>query len=218
MINNDWKDILEEEIHKEYFIKMMHKINEEYSNEIIYPPYNDIFNALNLTSYNDTKVVILGQDPYHEEGQAHGLAFSVRNQIAPPSLKNIFKELNNDLNINNTDTDLTSWAKQGVLLLNTTLTVKAHKANSHSKYGWQIFTDKIISELNKKDEPIVFILWGNNAIKKEELITNNKHLIIKSVHPSPLSASRGFFNSKPFSKTNDFLIKNNLKPIDWHTY
>ena len=215
-IKNDWHKILNDEFKKPYYLNLKSFLQKEYDNKIIYPPKEDIFKALELTSYKDTKVIILGQDPYHEKNQAQGLAFSVNENVKiPPSLKNIYKELKNDLNCyipNNGN--LTKWAKQGVLLLNDILTVEEHKALSHKNKGWEIFTLEIIKKLNEKEKPLVFILWGNNAIKKEKYI-NNKHLIIKSVHPSPLSVNKGFFNSKPFSKTNDFLIKNNLKPIDW---
>ena len=215
-IKNDWHKILNDEFKKPYYLNLKSFLQKEYDNKIIYPPKEDIFKALELTSYKDTKVIILGQDPYHEKNQAQGLAFSVNENVKiPPSLKNIYKELKNDLNCyipNNGN--LTKWAKQGVLLLNDILTVEEHKALSHKNKGWEIFTLEIIKKLNEKEKPLVFILWGNNAIKKEKYI-NNKHLIIKSAHPSPLSVNKGFFNSKPFSKTNDFLIKNNLKPIDW---
>ena len=216
-IKNDWHKILNDEIKKPYYLNLKSFLQKEYDNKIIYPPKEDIFKALELTSYKDTKVIILGQDPYHEKNQAQGLAFSVNENVKiPPSLKNIYKELKNDLNCyipNNGN--LTKWAKQGVLLLNDILTVEEHKALSHKNKGWEIFTLEIIKKLNEKEKPLVFILWGNNAIKKEKYINNSKHLIIKSAHPSPLSANRGFINSKSFSKTNDFLIKNNLKPIDW---
>ena len=215
-IKNDWHKILNDEFKKPYYLNLKNFLQKEYDNKIIYPPKEDIFKALELTSYKDTKVIILGQDPYHEKNQAQGLAFSVNENVKiPPSLKNIYKELKNDLNCyipNNGN--LTKWAKQGILLLNDILTVEEHKALSHKNKGWEIFTLEIIKKLNEKEKPLVFILWGNNAIKKEKYI-NNKHLIIKSAHPSPLSVNKGFFNSKPFSKTNDFLIKNNLKPIDW---
>lgn len=215
-IKNDWHKILNDEFKKPYYLNLKSFLQKEYDNKIIYPPKEDIFKALELTSYKDTKVIILGQDPYHEKNQAQGLAFSVNENVKiPPSLKNIYKELKNDLNCyipNNGN--LTKWAKQGILLLNDILTVEEHKALSHKNKGWEIFTLEIIKKLNEKEKPLVFILWGNNAIKKEKYI-NNKHLIIKSAHPSPLSVNKGFFNSKPFSKTNDFLIKNNLKPIDW---
>lgn len=216
IINNDWDAILKDEFHKDYFINLMNKIDSLYKTKTIFPEYSNIFNALKLTSFENTKVVIIGQDPYHELGQANGLAFSVNKGIKiPPSLINIYKEMKTDLGIDNNSGDLTPLAKEGVLLLNATLTVEESKANSHKDFGWNIFTDEIIKILSNSKEHLVFILWGNNAIKKEELIDNNKHLIIKSVHPSPLSASRGFFGSKPFSRTNNYLIQNNIKPINW---
>ena len=189
----------------------------EYDKKIIYPPKDYIFNALKLTSYKDTKVVIVGQDPYHGENQAHGLSFSVQKGVKlPPSLQNIYKELESDLGIPpKSDGDLTGWAKQGVLMLNAVLTVEKDKAASHRNLGWEPMTDYIIKLLNKKDEPVVFILWGNFAKEKAKLIKNPKHYIIISPHPSPLSAYSGFFGSKPFSKTNDFLVKNRIPPIDW---
>ncbi|MBU5425149.1 uracil-DNA glycosylase [Tissierella pigra] len=217
IFNNDWQELLEGEMEKEYYQKLRSFLINEYNTKVIYPHMNDIFNALHLTSYKDTKVVILGQDPYHGPNQAYGLAFSVKAGVRiPPSLVNMYKELKDDLGcyIPNNGV-LTKWAEEGVLLLNTSLTVRAGDANSHSKIGWQIFTDHIIKLLNERDDPIVFILWGNNAIKKRMLITNPKHYIITSVHPSPLSASRGFFGSKPFSKTNKFLESIGKKPIDW---
>lgn len=215
--NNDWDDILKNYFQRNDFINLIKFVKQEYKNKIIYPEKQNIFNAFKLTSYKDTKVVIIGQDPYHEKGQAMGLSFSVPKGIKiPASLNNIYKELNNDLGITpSKHGDLTSWAKQGVLLLNSTLTVEEGKANSHSDIGWQNFTDYIIKELNKKETPVVFILWGKNASLKKKYITNPKHLIIESAHPSPLSAHRGFFGSRPFSKVNDFLIKNNLKEIKW---
>lgn len=217
MIGNDWdeklKNIWDSLEFKEFYKKVMH----EYELKEIYPPKDYIFNALKLTSYKDTKVVIVGQDPYHGEGEAHGLSFSVQKGVKiPPSLKNIYKELYSDLGIVPEDNgDLSKWAKQGVLLLNSVLTVEKDKAASHRDIGWDALTDYIIKLLNLKEEPIVFILWGNFAKKKAKLITNEKHLIITSAHPSPLSASRGFFGSKPFSKANNFLVNNKLKPIDW---
>ncbi len=217
MIGNDWdeklKNIWDSLEFKEFYKKVMH----EYELKEIYPPKDYIFNALRLTSYKDTKVVIVGQDPYHGEGEAHGLSFSVQKGVKiPPSLKNIYKELYSDLGIVPEDNgDLSKWAKQGVLLLNSVLTVEKDKAASHRNIGWDAITDYIIKLLNLKEEPIVFILWGNFAKKKAKLITNEKHLIITSAHPSPLSASRGFFGSKPFSKANNFLVNNKLKPIDW---
>lgn len=214
---NDWNDIIGSEFEKDYYKKIHNYLLTEYTSHTIFPDKFDIFNALNYTSYKDVKVVILGQDPYHGPNQAHGLSFSVKPGIAiPPSLRNIYKELHSDLNCTIPNNGyLKKWADQGVLLLNTTLTVRSGEANSHKKIGWSIFTDKVISELNLREDPIVFILWGNNAIKKKELITNSNHLILESVHPSPLSASRGFFGTKPFSKTNDFLTASNKTPIDW---
>jgi len=217
IIGNDWDEILANEFNSDYYQKLREFLNNEYSKQLIYPLPQHIYTALKLTSYKDTKVVILGQDPYHEENQAHGLAFSVGKNVAiPPSLMNIYKELHNDIGCKIPGHGyLIDWAKQGVLLLNTVLTVRAHLANSHSGKGWEKLTDAIISKLNDSDKPIVFILWGANARSKKALITSPKHLIIESVHPSPLSAYNGFFGSKPFSKTNSFLISNNLKPIDW---
>lgn len=216
-LTNDWAEILKEEFTKPYFLKLKDFIEQEYKNATIYPAKEDIFNALKITSFKDTKVVILGQDPYHGKGQSHGLSFSVKSDVKiPPSLRNIYKELNKDLNCKIPNNgDLQSWAKQGVLLLNAGLTVREGQANSHRKIGWEIFTDKIIENLNNRKDPIVFILWGNNAKLKEKLITNDKHFIIKSVHPSPLSANRGFWGTKPFSKTNNYLKSIGKQPIDW---
>ncbi|NLZ33551.1 MAG: uracil-DNA glycosylase [Clostridiales bacterium] len=217
ILNNDWNHLLKDEFKKEYYKKLKQFLIEEYKTKTVYPEMNDIFNALEFTSYKDTKVLILGQDPYHGPNQSHGLAFSVKKGVKiPPSLKNIYKELNNDLGCYIPNNGyLKSWADQGVLLLNTVLTVRAHEPNSHKNKGWEIFTDKIISLLNERTDPVVFILWGNPAIAKTKLITNNRHYIITSVHPSPLSASRGFFGSKPFSKTNHFLRSINKTPINW---
>ena len=217
MIGNDWDQALNIIENSDGFKKFLYMIKEKYNNSIVYPPQNYIFNALKLTSYKDTKVVIVGQDPYHGEGEAHGLSFSVQKGIkVPPSLQNIYKELYNDLGIPpHRDGDLTKWACEGVLLLNAVLTVEKDKPASHRNLGWELFTDYIIKSLNKKDEPIVFILWGNFAKEKKKYITNPKHLVIMSAHPSPFSANSGFFGSKPFSKTNEFLIKNKIKPIDW---
>lgn len=216
-IGNDWDDILKDEWTKDYYINLRKKLIDEYKNYTVYPNMYDIFNALKKVSYDDVKVVILGQDPYHGQGQAHGFSFSVKKGIkTPPSLQNIYKELHSDLGLyipNNGN--LIKWANQGVLLLNSTLTVRAHQANSHKDLGWSILTDNIIKILNKRSKPIVFILWGKFAQSKEELITKHRHLIIKSAHPSPFAAHRGFFGSRPFSKTNEFLQKNNIKPIDW---
>lgn len=217
MIGNDWDKKLSNIWNSDGFNRFMDKVKLEYSNYICYPEFNNIFNALKLTSYENTKIVIIGQDPYHGEGEAHGLSFSVQKGIKlPPSLQNIFKELYNDLSIlNNGCGDLTPWAKNGVLLLNSILTVRKDSPLSHKDLGWQLLTDHIIKLLNLKEEPIVFILWGSYARSKKDLITNNKHLIIESVHPSPLSASRGFFGSKPFSKANNFLKMNNIKEVDF---
>lgn len=217
LLNNDWDNILNEEFDKPYYQELRKFLDEEYKNKVIYPLPQNIYAALKLTSYKDTKVVILGQDPYHEENQAHGLSFSVNKGIEiPPSLLNIYKEMKADINTYIPNNGyLVSWAKQGVLLLNAVLTVEAHKANSHKNKGWENLTDTIIQKLNDKDEPVVFILWGRNAKDKRKYITNPKHLIIESAHPSPLSAYNGFFGSKPFSKTNKFLISNNIKPISW---
>ena len=217
MIGNDWDLILADEIKKDYFIKLIDNLKQEYKNKIIYPKEEEIFKALKNTSYKDTKVVILGQDPYHGEQEAEGLSFSVRKGIKiPPSLKNIFKELNNDLGYKIPDHgSLEKWSMEGVLLLNTVLTVEKDKPASHKNIGWLEFTNTIIKKLNEKEESIVFILWGNFAKEKKKLITNKRHYIIESAHPSPFSARNGFFNSKPFSRTNKFLKEHNLKEIDW---
>lgn len=215
--NNDWDDLLKDEFEKEYYLNLRKFLINEYKTQKIHPSMYDIFNALKFTPYKDVKVVILGQDPYHGPNQAHGFSFSVKPGVqTPPSLRNMFKELNSDLGCYIPNNGfLESLAKQGILLLNTVLTVREGQANSHKGKGWEIFTDRVIELLNKREEPIVFILWGRNAISKEALITNPIHKIIKSVHPSPLSATRGFFGSKPFSKTNDFLVSINKEPIDW---
>jgi uracil-DNA glycosylase len=214
---NDWNELLLEEFNNENYLKLLDFLKKEHETEQIYPEEHNIFNALNYTSYNAAKVVILGQDPYHGPSQSHGLSFSVKAGIKiPPSLLNIYKELHNDLGCYIPNNGyLKKWADQGVLLLNTVLTVRSGEANSHKNKGWEQFTNKIITLLNEKAEPIVFILWGNNAKAKQLLITNPIHHIIQSVHPSPLSAHRGFFNSKPFSNTNDFLKSNGKIPIDW---
>ena len=215
-INKNWDNILEEEMKKEYFKKLEIFVKSEYKTKICYPQYKDIFNALKYTDYDEVKVVILGQDPYHGEHEAHGLSFSVLDGVKrPPSLNNIFKELYSDLGVNRTENNLTDWAKQGVLLLNAIMSVEKDKPLSHKGMGWEIFTDNIIRYLNEREKPIVFILWGSYARSKKELITNKNHYIIESAHPSPLSASRGFFGSNPFSKTNKFLEKNNIEPIVW---
>ncbi|GIM32489.1 uracil-DNA glycosylase [Paraclostridium bifermentans] len=216
-IGNDWDEILKGEFEKPYYLKLREFLKEEYKNNIIYPDMHDIFNALKYTSYKDTKVLILGQDPYHGENQAHGLAFSVKPGVkTPPSLLNMYKELNSEFEcfIPNNGF-LVPWTKQGILLLNTALTVRAHEANSHKGKGWETFTDHIIETLNLREDPVIFVLWGNNARSKKKLIDTNRHYIIESAHPSPLSASRGFFGSKPFSQVNDILIKLGKEPIDW---
>lgn len=217
IFQNDWSDFVFEEIEQPYYQRLRKFLKNEYKTKTVYPDMYDIFNALKWTPLKDVKVVILGQDPYHDENQAHGLAFSVKPGISlPPSLKNIYREIETDLNVRMPQSGyLKSWADQGVLLLNTVLTVRAHQAASHQNMGWEIFTDHIIDKIAAENRPIVFILWGKKAQAKEEKIKNPLHLVIKSPHPSPLSASRGFFGSKPFSKTNDYLIENNLKPIDW---
>lgn len=214
---NDWQDLLKDEFQKDYYKEIRKKLVYEYKHYKIYPDMFDIFNALHYTSYEDTKICIIGQDPYHGVGQAHGLSFSVRKGVAPPpSLLNIFKELEDDLGIKRPTTGcLEPWARQGVLLLNAVLTVRANHAASHRNLGWEEFTDKIISLLNEREKPLVFILWGNFAISKKKLITNPNHLILTSPHPSPLSASRGFFGSHPFSKANKFLMEHGQTPIDF---
>ena len=217
IFKNDWAQFLNDEIQKPYYLELRQFLIKEYSTRRIYPGMYDIFNALHFTSYADTKVVILGQDPYHEPGQAHGLSFSVLPDVMPPpSLFNIFNELRDDLDcyIPNNGC-LKPWADQGVLLLNTVLTVRAHEANSHRGHGWEIFTDRIIKILNDHERPLAFILWGNPARSKKNMITNPRHLIIESPHPSPLSARRGFFGSRPFSRVNKFLESIGEKPIDW---
>ena len=216
MIGNDWDVILKEEYEKDYFKRIKDIVRREYQNKEIFPPAKEVFYAFRETSYKDTKVVILGQDPYHGKGEANGLCFSVNRGIKmPPSLSNIYKELENDLGIKRTDTDLSDWARQGVLLLNSVLTVEKDKPASHKYVGWEEFTDSVIKKLNDKKEPVVFILWGNFAKSKIKYITNPQHLIISSSHPSPFSVNYGFFGSKPFSKTNEFLKKHNLKEIEW---
>ena len=217
MISNDWLEAVGDEFHKPYYSGLYRFIQEEYSTHVVYPPADDIFNAFHFTPLKDVKVLILGQDPYHEEGQAHGLAFSVlTGQDIPPSLVNIYQELHDDLGCSIPDNGyLKKWADQGVLLLNTVLTVRAHQANSHQGKGWEKFTDAIIQAVNTQDRPIVCMLWGRPAQSKKPMLTNPKHLILEAPHPSPLSAYRGFFGCKHFSRCNDYLVNNGLQPIDW---
>ena len=216
-IGNDWDEILKDEWEKPYYKRLRAFLKQEYSTRRIFPDMYDIFNALKYTSFEDTRVVILGQDPYHGEGQAHCLCCSVKKGVEqPPSLKNIFRELHDDLGLAVPEHgELTDWAKQGVLLLNTVLTVRANNANSHKDMGWEQFTDRVISELNRKQTPIVFLLWGSPARKKAEIITNPIHKKLITVHPSPLSAYRGFFGCRHFSKANSILEENRLPAIDW---
>lgn len=215
--NNSWDQVLEDEFEKPYFKELMKKVDEEYDKYKVYPPREKVFSSLKLCDYNDVKVVLLGQDPYHGPGQAHGLCFSVMPGVdVPPSLKNIFKEMQADVHTTIPNHGcLVSWAKQGVLLLNTVLTVREGLPNSHAKFGWQTFTDEIIRKVNEKKDPVVFILWGANAKVKIPLITNKNHLILYAAHPSPLSAYNGFFGCKHFSKTNEFLKEHGRKEIDW---
>lgn len=217
ILKNDWAPLLEEEFAKPYYQKLRQFLKEEYETKMIYPDRYDIFNALHYTSYREAKVVILGQDPYHGPGQAHGLSFSVKPGInPPPSLQNIFKELQADLGCSIPNNGyLVKWAEQGVLLLNTVLTVRQGVPNSHKGIGWEMFTDKVISVCNQREKPLVFILWGKHAQEKRELITSPQHFIIASPHPSPFSANRGFFGSRPFSRTNLFLKKIGREEIDW---
>ncbi len=218
MITNDWVEILKDEFTKEYFINLQEFLNAEYKTKLIYPPKDMIFNALNMTSYQDTKVVIVGQDPYHGDYQAHGLAFSVQDGITPPpSLLNIYKELQSDIGIPLAKHgNLTQWANQGVLLINTVLTVQAHKANSHRNIGWEIFTDSIIRHLNTRKKTVIFVFWGKPAQKLERLINGKQHLVLKAPHPSPLSSYRGFFGCKHFSTINTFLSNSNQSTINWN--
>lgn len=217
IFKNDWGQYLKEEMAQPYYRRLRQFLIGEYSTKQVYPDMYSIFNALHYTSYADTKVLILGQDPYHEPGQAHGLSFSVQPNVPPPpSLVNIFKELETDLGCTVPNNGcLEPWARQGVLLLNTVLTVQAHRANSHRDKGWEIFTDKIISLLNQREKPVAFILWGSPARRKKAMITNPQHFIVESPHPSPLSAYRGFFGSRPFSKVNKFLESVGEEPINW---
>lgn len=216
-IGNDWDELLQEEFEQEYYQKLRRILAHEYQNQTVYPSMYDIFNALKYTPYQKVKAVILGQDPYHGPGQAHGLSFSVREGVpAPPSLQNIYKEIENEYQITLQKSGcLTGWAEQGVLLLNTALTVRARQANSHHGIGWEIFTDKIISLLNEREQPVVFLLWGSNAKAKKSLITNPRHLVLTAAHPSPFSASNGFFGCGHFIKTNEFLQANGMNPINW---
>lgn len=217
MIGNKWDVILEDEFEKTYFKELMEFVDNEYKTKTIYPYFPNVFNALKYTDYDNVKVVIIGQDPYHGMGEAHGLSFSVLEGVTkPPSLRNIFKELKNDLDIDEPmHGNLESWTKEGVMLLNAVLTVEKDKPASHQGKGWETFTDEVIKKINEKTEPVVFLLWGSFAKSKRELITNPIHCIIESAHPSPFSAYKGFFGTKPFSKTNDFLRKNNIKEINW---
>ena len=217
-IGNSWDEVLKDEFTAEYYLKLREFLKYEYSHFRVYPNMYDIFNALKYTAFEDVKAVIIGQDPYHGEGQAHGLCFSVKKGIElPPSLKNIFAELNADLGVPIPQSgELTKWAKEGVLLLNTALTVREGQANSHRGKGWEKLTDAIISKLNERDKPMVFILWGGNARAKKSLINSRKHLILESAHPSPLSAYNGFFGNRHFSRTNQFLIQNGIEPINWN--
>jgi uracil-DNA glycosylase len=217
MIDNDWLTVLGDEFRKPYYKELYGFVLNEYNTTQVFPPAEDIFNAFHMTPLNRVKVVIIGQDPYHNVGQAHGLCFSVRPEVEiPPSLENIYKELHDDLGCYIPDNGyLVKWAKQGVLMLNTVLTVRAHQANSHRGMGWEQFTDAAIRALNKQDRPIVFILWGKPAQMKKSMLNNPAHLILEAPHPSPLSAYRGFFGSRPFSKTNEFLEENGEAPIDW---
>jgi len=217
-ITNDWLPALEAEFHKDYYKDLYKFVKHEYDTTTVYPPSKDIFNALHLTPLSKVKVVILGQDPYHNVNQAHGLSFSVlpSQKNIPPSLQNIYKELQEDLGCRIPNNGyLKKWAYQGVLMLNTVLTVRAHEANSHKGHGWEAFTDAILQAVNQKDEPVVYLLWGGPAQKKSAMLNNPKHLILKAPHPSPLSAYKGFFGCGHFSKTNQFLEQNGLTPIDW---
>ena len=216
-IDNDWLPVLAGEYKKPYYRELYKFVTEEYNTHLIFPKADDIFNAFHLTPLNRVKAVILGQDPYHGDGQAHGLSFSVQDNVdIPPSLVNIYKELHNDLGLYIPDNgNLTKWAEEGVLLLNTVLTVRAHNPASHQGHGWEEFTDAVIRAVNDLDRPVVFILWGSPARAKKKLLTNPKHLVLEAPHPSPLSSYRGFFGSRPFSKTNEFLLRHGIEPIDW---
>ena len=215
--NNDWDEVLKNEVRADYFNNIIAFLNREYREHICYPKPENVFNALRTTPYSKVKAVILGQDPYHNPGQAHGLCFSVMDGVEPPpSLKNIFQELHDDIGFEVPESgNLTRWAQSGVLLLNTILSVRQNQPMSHSEIGWQRFTDAVIAALNEREEPMVFLLWGSPARRKKELITNKKHLVLEAPHPSPLSSYRGFFGCRHFSKANDFLIKSGNTPIDW---
>ena len=217
VINEEWKNALSEELEKPYFKTLWEQVSEEYRTKEIFPPVEDVFNAFNYTPLSKVKCVIIGQDPYHNVGQAHGLCFSVKPGVAiPPSLVNIYKELHDDIGFEIPDNGyLEKWAKQGVLMLNTVLTVRAHEANSHKSLGWEKFTDAVIKVLNEQDRPIVYLLWGAPAQKKAAKVDNPKHLLLKAPHPSPLSSYRGFFGCKHFSKANEFLVNNGLEAIEW---
>lgn len=216
-IDNDWLEAIGKEFKKTYYKELYQFVKSEYERYVIYPPADDIFNAFHFTPLNQVKVVILGQDPYHNVGQAHGLCFSVKPDVeVPPSLVNIYTELQEDIGCKIPNNGyLEKWAKQGVLMLNTVLTVRAHQANSHQGKGWELFTDAVIEAVNAQDQPIVFLLWGRPAQMKKKMLTNPKHLILEAPHPSPLSAYRGFFGCRHFSKTNAFLVQNGIEPIDW---
>ena len=216
-LNNDWDEILKDEWQKPYLQGLFAFLHKDYDEHTVYPPKRDVFNALKYTSFENVKAVIIGQDPYHGPNQAHGLCFSVLKGVTPPpSLQNIYKELADDIGFKiPSHGQLSKWAEQGILMLNTVLTVRRGQANSHKGMGWEIFTDRVISELNKKETPVVFLLWGSPAKQKAQIITNPIHIKLTCVHPSPLSAYRGFFGCKHFSKTNELLIKNGLTPIDW---
>lgn len=216
-IGNDWDVLLADEFKKDYYLKLRQFLKEEYSTRRIFPSMYDIFNAFRYTPYNDVKAVILGQDPYHGEGQAHGLCFSVKDGVAPPpSLINIFKEIQTDVGVENKNGGcLVKWAESGVLMLNSVLTVREGSAGSHRGMGWEVFTDRVIELLNNREKPIVFLLWGNYAKSKRALITSKQHLVLTAAHPSPLSATNGFFGCRHFSKTNSFLIENNIEPVNW---
>ncbi len=217
-IGNSWDDVLKEDFESESYLALRKFLAKEYATRTIYPDMHDIFNAFRATPYEDVKAVILGQDPYHGAGQAHGMCFSVKPGVpAPPSLVNIFKEIYDDVGVLNTSPNLEKWAKEGVLLLNTVLTVREGCPNSHKGMGWEALTDSVIKKLNSREKPIVFLLWGGNARSKKALITSPKHLVLECPHPSPLSAYAGFFGCKHFSKCNDFLVKNGITPIDWRT-